>query len=97
MPIDAMSTAAAAKILGVAPSTVTRACVKHGIGTLISPRLRALTPEDVEQLRSLVSNQKGNPNFGQPGAAEKGSAARWKAKPKKRPAKKPSRKPKSSS
>lgn len=79
MPIDAISTSAAAKLLGVAPSTVTRACVKHGIGTLVSPRMRVLTPEDVEALKGLVSSQRGNPNFGSSDLARKAGNARWKA------------------
>lgn len=86
MPVDAVTTAEAARLLGVATKTVARVCAAHNVGTLLNPRMRVLSPEDVETLRNLIKKP-GNPNFGKPGVAEQASAARW-AKPPSPPTKK---------
>lgn len=80
MPVDAVTSAEAARILGVSNATVSRACTAHDIGTLLNPRIRVLSPEDVERLRGLVSNKRGNPQFGTAGMAQKGVKARAKAR-----------------
>ena len=81
MPVDAISSVDAARLLGVSTATISRACTKHGIGTLMNPRMRVLSPEEVEQLRGIVRTQPGNPQFGSKEMAAKGVKAR--ARPKK--------------
>ena len=84
--MDAVTTTEAGKVLGVSSRTIARACEKHGIGYKVNERMRLLTRDDIEKLRGLVSNQKGNPQFGDPEFSRKAIQARWDAAPKKKAA-----------
>lgn len=50
------TTGMAAESLGVTRQWISYLCEQHGIGTLINPRCRVLTPADVAKLRRLVGN-----------------------------------------
>lgn len=43
--------------LGRSATYLRRICSDEGIGTLLSPRNRVLTDEDVEQLRQIVNSK----------------------------------------
>ena len=78
--MDAKTTSDAAKILGVTPQALSRVCAKHGIGTVVNPRLRLLSSADIETLRGLVRSKPGNPNFGKQTAKPAPAAKRTPAK-----------------
>lgn len=54
----------AAQQLGVKPDCIRKHCVANEIGSLITPRFRALSSADVERLRGLIRASPGNPEFG---------------------------------
>lgn len=86
MPNGTNSTSEAAAILGVNRATIARICKANGIGTLVNPRTRVLSDQDIETLKGLVRSERGNPNFGDPEHSRKAIQARWDAAPKKKAA-----------
>lgn len=55
------TTITAAAKFGCHPETVKRHCRQHGIGNLISGRLRILDEADLKRLKKLVQKGKGRP------------------------------------
>lgn len=54
------TTLTAAKKLGCHPETVKRHCRDHGIGEMVSDRLRLLSESDIKRLAKLVK-ERGRP------------------------------------
>lgn len=73
------TTAEAAAILGLPQEKVRKAAERRGLGTLKTARLRLLSDNDLEQLRSTMREGPGNPEFGTAMMAKKAVAARKKA------------------
>lgn len=54
----------AARRLGVAPITVSRAARRNGIGVIVEDgRLAALATTDLPRLRTVIRPRSGNPNW----------------------------------
>ena len=50
--------AEAAKAVGRKPARLRQICNAESIGTMVNPRMRLLTPEDVEALKKAVAEMK---------------------------------------
>ena len=48
----------AAKVVGRKPARLRQICIARSIGTMVNPRMRLLTPEDVVTLKKAVAEMK---------------------------------------
>lgn len=55
------TSAAMARALGVTPASVRRLAKQHGIGRLVTPRLRLFAPADLARLRAVSHGTPGRP------------------------------------
>jgi len=53
-PIPPITVAEAAQTLGVTPGRVRQLCQAHGLGEMLTPRMRLLSARDVAKLRRLI-------------------------------------------
>jgi hypothetical protein len=61
--MDVITLKSAAERLGISLAWAQKQCAKHQIGQLINPRLRLLSPADLEKLRGVIGGRVGNPNL----------------------------------
>lgn len=61
MTISRLTSAQVAARLGIAPRTVRQLAAHHGIGTLVTPRLRLYSETDVRRLAAISTGKPGRP------------------------------------
>lgn len=46
----------AAAVIGVTPGRLRQVCTQHNLGTLLNPRLRVLSPSDLNCLKVIIGS-----------------------------------------